>query len=555
MKKIISLVLSIFAAGFVFASARPSLDGRAVVCDEDEMPKGLFAKTIGYLPGDSVTVTNPANGTTVDVLVLGSIDSSEGIAILLSPEAAERLEIKKNSNVQVKITKRTGSLDENVSGTAVLADEGSSFDYDDSEELEEYTQEYSDPSQSDEQESQSAQNSDAAQNDSENVPAETEITANEENAEPAEEEESVEENSFEAEPLSADAADEEQNEAVEDAESVEVEPAEESEENADDSQIVESEEIPEPAESSEKIEEEPLSEAAENTEQAETPEDELIKETPPAAETENAEKIEETLPPDAKENEDEHFEAEELSDNAEADCEGEKLTDTEPENAVVEDVPAETGETAETEKAEPEIPENSAVPEEAEETEEKVEESAPETVSEGESKVENEEVPLPELGEEKAVVSDGEEEYAPIVLVPSELNPPEEEKAEVEENTEKTELSASEEKAETLAEAGPAPVAEEKEVEEKTAELEKFVKTEKELEKGKYYLQIATLSKKDNVQSIADKYAAKYPLVIIELGSGSYRVMIGPLTADEYGMIKERFVSYGFKDAFLRKIK
>lgn len=193
-----------------------------------------------------------------------------------------------------------------------------------------------------------------------------------------------------------------------------------------------------------------------------------------------------------------------------------------------------------------------------EETEEKVEETAPETLSEEESKVENEEVPLPELSEERAVVSDCEEEYAPIVLVPSELNPPEEEKtesAEVAESAEKTEQPASEEIAESLVEAEAAPVAEEKEVEENTLSIEQFVKTEKDLEKGKYYLQIATLSKKDNVQSIAGKYAQKYPLVIIELGSGSYRVMIGPLTADEYGMIKERFVSYGFKDAFLRKIK
>ena len=120
MKKILSLVFAVFTVATIFAAARPSVDGRAVVCEEGEMPKGLFAKTIGYLPGDSVTVTNPANGTTVDVLVLGSIDSGEGVAILLSSEAAEKLLIKKDSNVQVKITRRTGSIDESVSGTAVL---------------------------------------------------------------------------------------------------------------------------------------------------------------------------------------------------------------------------------------------------------------------------------------------------------------------------------------------------------------------------------------------------------------------------------------------------
>ena len=107
MKKLISFLLSCLTLSVLFAAARPSLDGRAVVADENEMPKGLFARTIGYLPGDSVTVTNPANGSTVDVLILGSIDASEGVAILLSPEAASRLAIRKDSNVQVKITKRT----------------------------------------------------------------------------------------------------------------------------------------------------------------------------------------------------------------------------------------------------------------------------------------------------------------------------------------------------------------------------------------------------------------------------------------------------------------
>ena len=122
MKKIISLILTVCTVGILFAAARPSLDGRAVVAETGAMPKGLFARTIGYLPGDSVSVTNPATGSTVDVLVLGAIDPSEGVAILLSPEAAQALNIKKDSNVQVKITKREGSLEDSVYGTAVLAE-------------------------------------------------------------------------------------------------------------------------------------------------------------------------------------------------------------------------------------------------------------------------------------------------------------------------------------------------------------------------------------------------------------------------------------------------
>jgi len=122
MKKITIFIITIFTVATLFAAARPSLDGRAVVADGGTMPKGLFARTVGYLPGDSVTVTNPATGSTIDVLILGAIDPSEGVAILLSPEAAEGLRIKPDSNVQVKLTKRSGSLDENANGSAVLSE-------------------------------------------------------------------------------------------------------------------------------------------------------------------------------------------------------------------------------------------------------------------------------------------------------------------------------------------------------------------------------------------------------------------------------------------------
>ena len=123
MKKLTVFILTIFTVATLFAAARPSLDGRAVVADSGTMPKGLFARTVGYLPGDSVTVSNPAAGTTTDILVLGAIDPSEGVAILLSPEAAEALKIAPGSNVQVKLTKRSGSLDENASGSAVLSND------------------------------------------------------------------------------------------------------------------------------------------------------------------------------------------------------------------------------------------------------------------------------------------------------------------------------------------------------------------------------------------------------------------------------------------------
>ena len=88
MKKNFAVIAALFFCGAVFTSFSPSLDGRAVVADDGVLPKGIFAKTVGYLPGDSISVTNLTNKSTVEILVIGAIDPSEGVAILLSPEAA-----------------------------------------------------------------------------------------------------------------------------------------------------------------------------------------------------------------------------------------------------------------------------------------------------------------------------------------------------------------------------------------------------------------------------------------------------------------------------------
>lgn len=121
MKKILLVIGMVLAAGILFTSESPSLDGRAVVADQGVFPKGLFAKTVGYLPGDTISVTNPANAERIDILVIGSLDPSEGVAVMLSPEAANALNIKKNSNNLVKLTKRNGNVDEIANGSAVIA--------------------------------------------------------------------------------------------------------------------------------------------------------------------------------------------------------------------------------------------------------------------------------------------------------------------------------------------------------------------------------------------------------------------------------------------------
>ena len=121
MKKLFLTIGFVFAAGILFTAQSPSLDGRAVVADSGVFPKGLFAKTVGYLPGDTISVTNPANAERVDILVIGSLDPSDGVAIMLSPEAAQELNITKNSNNLVKLTKRNGNADEIANGSAVIA--------------------------------------------------------------------------------------------------------------------------------------------------------------------------------------------------------------------------------------------------------------------------------------------------------------------------------------------------------------------------------------------------------------------------------------------------
>ena len=467
MKKIISLILTTFTVAILFAAARPSLDGRAVVAEDGEMPKGLFARTIGYLPGDSVTVTNPANGNACDVLILGSIDASEGVAILLSPEAADRLAIRKDSNVQVKITKRTGSLDENVSGTATLSDEDDT-DY----------------------------NSGSLTEETPQAPEETPAP---ESTEALAEETSVESSEVPAEEVAA-----------------------------------------EPVEVTEADSEGPVMNA--DSFDNETPAEEVAAEVS-AESVESAEPIEET-PAEAV--------------VVEAPAEEEKTELVAEEEIPEEEVPEELVE-AEAPSLATVTPNDVVIPDNFEElakgagkasVQEVVSESAPE-----------------EPAEESVVEEASADEYAPIVLVPSEPNPPEETEVPEEVPVETPVDSSVETSVEIVgpaAETAPvtetAPAIEIAPVESVTSadvNFENFIKPSlKDLESGKYYVQIASLGQKENIESLLAKYTPKYPVVLVPLSNGKgYQVLVGPLTADEYGMIIERFQSYGFKDCFLRKIK
>lgn len=512
MKKLFVVILSVLLSGTIFTSFSPSLDGRAVVAPEGAMPKGVFAKTVGYLPGDSISVTSLSAKKTVDILVIGSIDSSEGVAILLSPEAAELLGLSKDANNVVKITKRSGQLDEAVAGTAVI---GGKIENDESDfEPEEIVSE--------------SENAAGTEEDSDSV---EEISA--EKAE-GEEKDDYAEETVEPEPVeSVEAAEnpapeteiepEVIDEAVpHDSEDLENSGAESSEEAVPSEPLESAEEIPE-----EKVPSKEDSVEPEKIDATDAPEEDELSENSgeiPVPVEECPEEVE----PDEKL---EPAEGDELSESVEKIEATDEPAAEEPEPAkeavsVDDDVVSETPFEEESVSAD-ELPEINA------------ENSEP---------VENERPEAGPISEENS-----EESYEPIVLVPAESNPPESagKPAEVYKN----EVSAK-----------PAENAENKE-KEKAAEgkkpgaskksLEKYkVSSLKELESGKYYIQIAVLADENNLKDTVSKFEKQYPVTLVPLASGkATQVMIGPLGMDEYGAVLNRFKKSGYKDAFLRKIK
>lgn len=516
-------ILAVTAGCLMFASFSPSLDGRAVVVDKGVFPQGLFAKTVGYLPGDIISVTNIAGDATVDILVIGALDPSEGVAIMLSPEAAEAIGIDSSANNIVKITKRSGQ-DDQVFGNAVISKSSAEIDDFDDEEFESIGAE---------------QNSDAFDNT--------------ENEEPEEfEEEAAEEETFE--------------EATEDeTEEPETEIAEETEEEPEVPEAVEE------AEEEEAFEEEAIEEeetADEEFEEEETPVEDAVEENEEEAfEDETPDAIEETA-------EEEAFEEEKLD---------ELPAEEESEEESVEEEPEEFEEEA----AEPEIEEEKAeeetVEEDIPEEEESLEEEAfdeetpadiPEETTEAEDDVpaaeafeadelddlpaETEAEPETEVSEE-TIEENETDEYEAIVLVPADANPPENEEDEVEDVISEDDIDAIDEEITLtpLVEETPAEPEEPKPEPKAVTSYDKYmVPSLKNLESGKYYIQIAVYSSEDNILDVINKYGTNYPITIVPMAGGaSKQILIGPVTMDEYKVVLERFKSYGFKDAFLRKVR
>jgi hypothetical protein len=83
------------------------------------------------------------------------------------------------------------------------------------------------------------------------------------------------------------------------------------------------------------------------------------------------------------------------------------------------------------------------------------------------------------------------------------------------------------------------------------------VTTSTVLFKEKYYLQIGAYKKKDIAEKVAKSYTT-YPMNIVATHTGRdtmYKVLIGPLNKDEGGAVLYWFKAKGHRDAFLKYIK
>lgn len=525
MKKIISFAVTVCAVATLFAVSRPSLDGRAIVADTGVMPKGMFARTIGYLPGDSVAVTNPATGSTVDVLVLGAVDPGDGVAILLSPEAADRLQIRKNANVQVKITKRTGSPDEAVFGTAMLA-EGDDFAYADDEppapELP--------------------------------LPAERETAAVLPPEEPVR---AVSEDPVVAEydlpPVFAD--------------------------DFRDDDVAYSPDVPEIAELAAPAAE-IVPAAYDDPVPAEAVSQPVVIEYAPYPTDALADiniivkEVTDDAPHAADEPERYDVDVDTYLDDFAESLLGERVFAEElpdSDDVVATEFPPDALDEIDVADFDPDADDDSAADEveyvfdDLADADEEIEyefvwyddyDAASESPIEEEylrddvapafedvARSEKFTADIDREHTDSAVVGEAAEPnaesdaYQSIVLVPAPENPPEGAANPADD---------------------PAPVVPLVVVPERSPSgMEQYiVPSLKDLQDGAYYVQISTLSDPENIESVLNTYAETYPMVIVPLESGAaYQMLVGPLSVDEYGTVQAKFKAFGFHDAFLRKIR
>ena len=82
------------------------------------------------------------------------------------------------------------------------------------------------------------------------------------------------------------------------------------------------------------------------------------------------------------------------------------------------------------------------------------------------------------------------------------------------------------------------------------------VPTINDLEKGKYYVQLAALSRSDLVESELSRLGNTYPLTVQLINNSEvmlYRILLGPVNLGESGALLQRFRGIGYRDAFIRQ--
>ncbi|MDY6031678.1 MAG: SPOR domain-containing protein [Treponemataceae bacterium] len=583
MKKLSLGVALLILTGAVFAlSVNPSLDGRVAVAANNVFPSGgYYGKAPGYLPGDTVVVTNHINGLTAEVLILGTQDASEGVAILISPEAAEKLQIEKGKDIYVNVQKKVAVPYEKslMTKNSKKAESNSNV---------------VDPDRS-----------------SEVLPGNIEKNiANKKNSKRQKIEEPVEEPVIEEiqpeedtsteeiaeETLTEPVAEEEISEEIAETEKtpdIEEVPAEEV---AKTEEVVKTEEAPEIEEIATEIGEEiPVEEApAEEFDLVdEIAQDILIPEE--KVEEESIELVEideepsEELIPYEEETvaKDEIVEIEETEDVFAPVAEEVELADVpavedEDKIEVVEDLPVEQ-ELADIQSYdEAEVidfvdlvdDENTELA--ADYVEEIPDENLKDFVKPVEDEIELAEVPFSSENEEVIVVL---EEVEPVYPEPVVLEEGSDakgvfeqlmgENVDVETSVENNESSESEIEneiaEEPVSKVEPVEVAENEKIEEEIPEDASFdirhkniiydsfgnLPLSREIKSKTYYVQVSTMANEDGLENVIGKYGEKYPVKLLSRGDSSYQVLVGPLNDDEYEVVLARLRG-NFKDAFLR---
>gem|GEM_PF-1097220 len=529
MKKLCSLCLLLCIALSFFAAelSDGSSYGAVAIASAGDLPSGYFSKAQNYLPGDNIAVTNPRTGVTINVLNLGSLDESDSVVLLLTPEAAAKLGMSESSSLRVKVSRRPDNFDDIASGIAILSYGGDALAEAPSRPVENL------PPPAD---SAGVQESD---------PWDGEIPADGD----------AEDGSLWDSGIPADGAEES------DPWDSEI-PADGADEN--DGGRVEIGGVELPDFGSSKVQPFPgMEDAGRGSASALVQEEDAAPLTGPEEEVPEEPFV---------------FEESPLEHIA-----GEPAVPAEPKKAqppaVEEELLADT--------MPPEIEETPVTPPAVEEelladatSLPVIEELSPreERVAElDENIIDGTGTALPPAGSGEAVTREPEvqlvsdtsadeteyeevtetvervEKSTEIVLVPTQpLVPPPapESSAGADKKTGKPSEGEPKSSATQPAAAGTPSSAVSS-----SASKVPVLKQESDLKKNSCYVQIATVSRLQSGEQLAAKYP-RYPIVLVELAGGKgYKVLVGPLTGDEYGAVLEKFKAFGYKDAFVKRTK